>query len=144
MDRCVLLTSTPSCVVSPRDDHSDCTLVITRRGKTTYSGVDVNITYLSMINPLSKMHGSTQKCPVRHKMPGLTQKCPPQHASVDIAINIPRPPSCEKFFFQFYSNILSLRTHREMKRKFCWYEFKNIQYHYEIWNVIILFCLWWP
>ena len=40
MDRCVLLTSTPSCAVSPRDG-------------TTHSGVDVNNTHLSMINPLN-------------------------------------------------------------------------------------------
>ena len=39
MDGCVLLTSTPSCVVSPR-------------GETTHSGVDVNNTHPSMINPL--------------------------------------------------------------------------------------------
>ena len=38
MDRCVLLTSTPECVVSPR-------------GETTHEGVDVNNTHLSMINP---------------------------------------------------------------------------------------------
>ena len=38
MDRCVLLTSTPE--------------LITRRGETTHSGVDVNNTHLSMINPL--------------------------------------------------------------------------------------------
>ena len=42
MDRCVLLTSTPSCVVSPR-------------GETTHSGVDVNNTHLSMINPLNTL-----------------------------------------------------------------------------------------
>ena len=53
MDRCVLLTSTPSCVVSPRGDHSGCALVIARRGETTHSGVDVNNTHLSMINPLT-------------------------------------------------------------------------------------------
>ena len=40
MDGCVLLTSTPSCVVSPR-------------GETTHSGVDVNNTHPSMINPLN-------------------------------------------------------------------------------------------
>ena len=40
MDGCVLLTSTPSCVVSPR-------------GETTHSGVDVNNTHRPMINPLS-------------------------------------------------------------------------------------------
>ena len=39
MDGCVLLTSTPECVVSPR-------------GETTHSGVDVNNTHPSMINPL--------------------------------------------------------------------------------------------
>ena len=38
MDRCVLLTSTPECVVSPR-------------GQTTHEGVDVSNTHLSMINP---------------------------------------------------------------------------------------------
>ena len=38
MDGCVLLTSTPECVVSPR-------------GETTHSGVDVNNTHPSMINP---------------------------------------------------------------------------------------------
>ena len=38
MDRCVLLTSTPECVVSPR-------------GETTHAGVDVNSTHVSMINP---------------------------------------------------------------------------------------------
>ena len=42
MDGCVLLTSTPSCVVSPR-------------GETTYSGVDVNNTHPSMINPLNNI-----------------------------------------------------------------------------------------
>ena len=41
MDGCVLLTSTPSCVVS-------------QRGETTHSGVDVNNTHPSMINPLNK------------------------------------------------------------------------------------------
>ena len=52
MDKCVLLISTPSCVVSPRGDHSGCAHVITRRGETTHSGVDVNNTHLSMINSL--------------------------------------------------------------------------------------------
>ena len=53
MDGCVLLTSTPSCVVSPRGDPSGCALGIARRGETTHSGVDVNNTHPSMINPLS-------------------------------------------------------------------------------------------
>ena len=53
MDRCVLLTSTPSWVVLPRGDHSGCALVIARRGETTRSGVDVNNTHLPMINPLN-------------------------------------------------------------------------------------------
>ena len=53
MDRCVLLTSTPECVVSPRRAITRaCALVIARRGETTHSGVDVNNTHLSMINPL--------------------------------------------------------------------------------------------
>ena len=48
MDGCVLLTSTPSCVVSPRGDPE------ARRGETTHSGVDVNNTHPSMINPLTQ------------------------------------------------------------------------------------------
>ena len=40
MDRCALI---------------GCALVIARRGETTHSGVDVNNTHLSMINPLNKM-----------------------------------------------------------------------------------------
>ena len=42
MDRYVLLTSTPECVVSPR-------------GETTHSGVDVYNTHLSIINPSIKI-----------------------------------------------------------------------------------------
>ena len=58
-------------------------------------------------------------------MPGSTQKCPPQHASVDIAIiNHPLRPAVRNIFFQFFSNILFLRTNREMKMKLYWYEFK--------------------
>ena len=57
MDGCVLLTSTPSCVVSPRGDPSGCALGITRRGETTHSGVDVNNTHPSMINPLIWVFG---------------------------------------------------------------------------------------
>ena len=53
MDGCVLLTSTPSCVVSPRGDPSGCALGIARRGETTHEGVDVNNTHPSMINPLN-------------------------------------------------------------------------------------------
>ena len=41
MDRYVLLTSTPSCVVSPW-------------GQTTREGLDINNTHLAMINSLSK------------------------------------------------------------------------------------------
>ena len=55
MDGCVLLTSTPSCVVSPRGDPSGCALGIARRGETTHSGVDVNNTHPSMINPLTNI-----------------------------------------------------------------------------------------
>ena len=55
MDGCVLLTSTPSCVVSPRGDPSGCALGIARRGETTHSGVDVNNTHPSMINPLIEL-----------------------------------------------------------------------------------------
>ena len=79
-----------------------------------------------------KKPGSTAKCMVRHKksrfdtkMPGSTQKWPSQHAPVDIAI-IKHPPSppVGNIFFQFYSNILFLRTNREMKMKLYWYELK--------------------
>ena len=45
MDSYVVLTSTTSCVVSPRGDHSGCALVIARRGETAHEGVDVNTTY---------------------------------------------------------------------------------------------------
>ena len=53
MDRCVLLTSTPLCVVSPWDNHWGCAFVIAERGETALSEVDVNSTHLSMINPLN-------------------------------------------------------------------------------------------
>ena len=45
MDWCVLLTSTPSYVVSPR-------------GETTHSGVDVNNTHQTMITPLIIFDGA--------------------------------------------------------------------------------------
>ena len=53
MDRCVLLTLTPSRVVSLWGNHSGCALVIARHGETTHLGVDVNNPHLSMINPLN-------------------------------------------------------------------------------------------
>ena len=53
MDWCVLLTSTPSCVVSPRGDPEGAARGVARRGETTHSGVDVNNTHQSMINPLN-------------------------------------------------------------------------------------------
>ena len=53
MDGCVLLTSTPSCVVSPR-------------GETTHSGVDVNNTHPSMINPLNHHHKTQQSTDIMH------------------------------------------------------------------------------
>ena len=66
-------------------------------------------------------------------MPGSTQKCPPQHAPVDIAIiKHPPAPSVGNIFFQFHSNILFLRTNREMKMKLYWYEFKT-----SIFNIIM-------
>ena len=71
------------------------------------------------------MHGSTEKTRFDTKMPGLTQKCPPQHAPVDIAIiKHTTPPPVRNIFLQFYSNILFLRTNKEMKVKLDWYEFK--------------------
>ena len=50
LKECVLLTSTPKCVVSPRR-------AITRapRGETTHEGVDVNNTHLSIINPYNNI-----------------------------------------------------------------------------------------
>ena len=45
--------------------------------------------------------------------------------------NIPHPFS-ESFFFQFYSNILFLRTNREMKMKSYQYEYKT-----SIFNIIM-------
>ena len=47
MDGCVLLTSTPECVVSPRRAAPPGS----PRGETTHEGVDVNNTHPSMINP---------------------------------------------------------------------------------------------
>ena len=66
----------------------------------------------------TKKPSSTQKCPVRHK-----NALPSMHQMTLPLSNIPRP-SCEKYFFQFYSNILFLRTNREMKMELYWYEFK--------------------
>ena len=57
MDRCVLLTSTPWCVVLLRGDQEGAALVIAQRGETTHSGVNVNNTHLSMINPLNPFMG---------------------------------------------------------------------------------------
>ena len=51
MDRCVLLTSTPECVVSPRRATTRSQPEWSPRGETTYEGADVNNTHLSMINP---------------------------------------------------------------------------------------------
>ena len=82
---------------------------------------------------------STQKSPVREqnawfdtKKPGSTQKCPVPHKNALPSMNqltlrlsnIPLPLMWEIFFFQFYSNILFLRTNREMKMKLYWYELK--------------------
>ena len=51
MDRCVLFTSTPLCVVSPRWEITRAQPERLPRGETTHKGVDVNNTHLSMINP---------------------------------------------------------------------------------------------
>ena len=121
------------------------------RGKSNYIFQWFIVMWLSNIITLvwhkkarfdSKMHGSTQKCPVWHKYTRFDTKMP--------------SPACTSWHYhyqispllweiQFHSNILFLRTNREMKMKLYWYEFKiSIQYHYENWNVIIIFCLWWP
>ena len=51
MDRCVLLTSTPECVVSPRRAISRGQPEWSPRGETTHEEVDVNNTHLSMTYP---------------------------------------------------------------------------------------------
>ena len=51
MDGCVLLTSTPECVVSPRRAIPRAQPEGSSRGETTHEGVDVNNTHPSMINP---------------------------------------------------------------------------------------------
>ena len=51
MDGCVLLTSTPECVVSPRRAIPRAQPEGSPRGETTHEGVDVNNTHPSMINP---------------------------------------------------------------------------------------------
>ena len=51
MDRCVLLTSTPECVVSPRRSITRAQPEWSPRGETIHEGVDINNTHLSMINP---------------------------------------------------------------------------------------------
>ena len=51
MDRCLLLTSTPDCVVLPRRVIMRAQPEWSPRGETTHEGVDVNNTHLSMINP---------------------------------------------------------------------------------------------
>ena len=66
---------------------------------------------------------STQKSPVRHKDTPFDTKMP---SSACISWHC-HYQACEKYFFQFYINILLLRTHREMKMKLYWYEFKYIQ-----------------
>ena len=68
----------------------------------------------------TKKPGSTQKCPVRHKnaLPSMHQ------LTLPLANILPPPPPVRNIFFQFHSNILLLRTNREMKMKLYWYEFK--------------------
>ena len=61
MDGCVLLTSTPSCVVSPR-------------GETTHSGVDVNNTHPSMINPLNKFYNYETRQSEQYHIPYFRTK----------------------------------------------------------------------
>ena len=93
--------------------------------------------YLSLWHSFdTKKPGSTAKCMVRHKkarfdtkMPSSTQNAlPSMHQWTLPLSNIPRP-FCENIFFQFYFNILFLRTHREMKRKLYWYEFKTNKFN---------------
>ena len=85
----------------------------------------------------SKIHGSPQKSPVRHKNAWFDTKCPPQHAPVDIAIINPPPPPrpfCEKYFFQNSFQYFVLRTNREMKMKLYCYEFKLV-YSISLWKL---------
>ena len=46
MDMCVLLTSTPFCLVSPRGDHEGAAFVIARRGYTTI--IEINNRYCTV------------------------------------------------------------------------------------------------
>ena len=64
----------------------------------------------------TKIHGSTQKCPVRHKnaLPSMHQ----------LPLPLSNTPSSDKDFFQLCSNILFLRTRWEMKLKL--YGYSNI------------------
>ena len=55
MDGCVLLTSTPECVVSLRRVIPRAQPEGSPRGETTHEGVDVNNTHPSMINPDNNM-----------------------------------------------------------------------------------------
>ena len=61
MDGCVLLTSTPECVVSPQRAIPRAQPEGSPRSETTHKGVDVNNTHPSMINPLNKLNW-TQPC----------------------------------------------------------------------------------
>ena len=80
----------------------------------------------------------TAKCMVRHKKARFDIKCPVRYKKAlpsmhQLTLPLSNTPlSCEKYIFQFYSNILFSKTHREMKMKLYWYEFKYIQYHCEI------------
>ena len=70
---------------------------------------------------------------VRHKKPGLTAKCMIRQKKKSPVGHKNALPPCTswhchyqtsppwEFFFQFYSNILFLRTNREMKMKSYWY-----------------------
>ena len=90
---------------------------------------------------------STQKSPVWQQSAWFDTKSPVWHKNARFDTKIPSPactsghyhyqtsprPFCENvFFFQFYSNILFLRTNRKMKMKLYWYEFKT-----SIFNIIM-------
>ena len=67
-----------------------------------------------------KNTGLIAKCMVRHKKALFDTKMPSWHCHYQ-----PPHPALlwEIFFFQFYSNILFLRTNWVMKMKLYWYEF---------------------
>ena len=68
MDRCVLFTSTPSCVVSLRGDHSGCALAIARRGETTHSYTHNRMSHATYKGDLITFFAAFDPCCVIHSL----------------------------------------------------------------------------